>query len=183
IDDFIRLHGARAERTDTIKHPDIFGSEAATQFIHDVCTNAAGRGKVRVFSLELENRVVAVRIGFVLGKTLYLYYSGYDPAYAKYSVMTSVVAEAIKYAIAQGMDTVNLSTGRDVSKSRWSPVEMKYHQALQISHSARAPIVTSMYMGLRRSVRTASQYALEVRERSSAQKQMPKPSERAEPDS
>jgi CelD/BcsL family acetyltransferase involved in cellulose biosynthesis len=168
IDGFIRLHGARAERVDTVKHPDIFGNVNAEQFLRDVCTSISRHDTVRVFTLELENKVVAVRIGFIVGKTLYLYYSGYDPEYAKYSVMTTVVADAIKYAISQGLDTVNLSTGRDVSKARWSPTEVMYHQVMQISTAAWAPLVTSMYMSLRRSARMASTYAHELRTRSSA---------------
>jgi hypothetical protein len=43
---------------------------------------------------------MATRIGFVLGKTLYLYYSGYDVKMRKYSIMTTTVCETIKYAIA-----------------------------------------------------------------------------------
>jgi CelD/BcsL family acetyltransferase involved in cellulose biosynthesis len=81
----------------------------------------------------------------VIGGSLYLYYSGYDQAFAQYSVMTTTVAEAIKYAIAQGMKAVNLSTGNDVSKARWNPVEVAMRQALLVSPSRRGELARDVY--------------------------------------
>jgi CelD/BcsL family acetyltransferase involved in cellulose biosynthesis len=154
----VRLHAARSARTDTISHPDVFKTPAARRFLSDVCTRYATVGGVRVFCLELENRIVAARVAFVSGRSMYLYYSGYDPSYAKYSVMTTVVADAIKYAISKGYQTVNLSTGNDLSKTRWSPSEMTYQQVVQTSRSWRGPLVESLYTELRRAVLVASTY-------------------------
>jgi CelD/BcsL family acetyltransferase involved in cellulose biosynthesis len=86
---------------------------------------------VRIFQLRIASKIVATRIGFVVGDSLYLYYSGFDPQWARYSVMTTTVAEAIKYAIAQGLTTVNLSPAKDVSKTRWGPREISYRCAYQ----------------------------------------------------
>jgi hypothetical protein len=49
--------------------------------------------------------------------------------------MTTTVVEAIKYAIGQGLKTINLSPSRDVSKTRWGPREIALSQAVQISPS------------------------------------------------
>jgi CelD/BcsL family acetyltransferase involved in cellulose biosynthesis len=155
----VRLHAARSTRTDTIAHPDVFKTPAAKSFLRDVCARHAAAGAVKVFSLELEKRVVAARIAFVWGRSMYLYYSGYDASYSKYSVMTTVVADAIRYAIAQGYHTVNLSTGNDTSKTRWSPIEVKYQQVVQPSRTWRGPLIESLYTELRRVVRVASTYA------------------------
>jgi len=62
-----------------------------------------------VFQLRIADAVVASRIGFVIGDGLYLYPSGFDPAWGRYSVMTTMMAEALRYAIASGLRTVNLS--------------------------------------------------------------------------
>jgi CelD/BcsL family acetyltransferase involved in cellulose biosynthesis len=155
----VRLHAARSSRTDTIVHRDVFGTASAKRFLFEVCARFAAAGGVRVFSLELESRVVAARVAFVWGQSMYLYYSGYDPSYSKYSVMTSVVAEALRYAIAHGYRTVNLSTGNDLSKTRWSPIEIKHHQGVQASNTLRGPLAESLYVELRRAVRVASTYA------------------------
>jgi len=37
--------------------------------------------------------------------------------------MTTLVSEVIQWAQMQGLSTVNLSVGRDVSKTRWGPQE------------------------------------------------------------
>jgi CelD/BcsL family acetyltransferase involved in cellulose biosynthesis len=142
---FFALHGARARRTDTVRHANPFETSEAQRFLIEVCQRFARRGGLRVFQLLVDGQVVALRIGFVTNDTLYLYYSGYNADFGKYSVMTTLVAEAIKYAIAQGMKSVNLSTGNDVSKARWRPVELVTRQALVISPRKRAEIAHQVY--------------------------------------
>jgi CelD/BcsL family acetyltransferase involved in cellulose biosynthesis len=142
---FFALHEARAQLTDTVHHYNIFSTVEAQSFLTDVCRRFAARGALRIFQLMCGDRVIAVRIGFVAGDTLYLYYSGYDPAFSQYSVMTTTVSEAIQYAISHGFSRVNLSTGNDVSKLRWGPTERVTRQALLTSSSRRAQITHHVY--------------------------------------
>jgi CelD/BcsL family acetyltransferase involved in cellulose biosynthesis len=135
--EFMRLHQARAELNVAVRHRNVFETAAAKRFLREVCVRFAERGAFRLFRLRIDGRTVAARIGFVLGDSLYLYYSGYDPAYGRYSVMTTVVAEAIRYAIEHGFRTVNLSTGRDESKLRWAPVETLHREMTVVSPSFR----------------------------------------------
>jgi CelD/BcsL family acetyltransferase involved in cellulose biosynthesis len=145
LDSFFKFHAARASLVDTVQHMNVFGPQEAKLFLYKVCRRFAERGSLRIFQLVVGEQVVAVRIGFVIGDSLYLYYSGYDQQFAKYSVMTTTVAEAIKYAIAQGLKTVNLSTGNDVSKLRWNPVEVVTRQAFLVSPSKRAVLAHYAY--------------------------------------
>jgi CelD/BcsL family acetyltransferase involved in cellulose biosynthesis len=46
----------------------------------------------------------------------------------------------IKWAIEHSLQRVNLSTGKDLSKLRWKPVEIGLHDAVQISPSLRGKI-------------------------------------------
>jgi CelD/BcsL family acetyltransferase involved in cellulose biosynthesis len=131
--DFFRLHSARATSVETPHHNDVFAHPACRSFLLDVCGQLAEQGALRIFRLEVDGKLVATRIGFVLGQSLYLYYSGYDPAYGKYGVMTTTVAEAIKDAIASGLRQVNLSSGADPSKLRWRPRESAFYEALLVS--------------------------------------------------
>lgn len=126
VDRLIELHGVRAARTDTIRHRDCFDAPAARAFLHEVVALLGARGAVHVFQIEIAGAVVATRLAFVFGDRMYLYYSGYDLAWARYSVMTTVVAEALRHAIEQGIRSANLSTGPDESKLRWRPVEVGY---------------------------------------------------------
>jgi len=155
LDRFFFLHQARADLSGTITHRNVFDASMARRFLVDVCERFADRGALRIFSLKIGDRTAAMRIGFVLGDSLYLYYSGYDPDFAKYSVMTTAVAEAIKYAIEHRFATVNLSTGNDVSKTRWSPDEFVFRQASIVSPSRRGELTHELYLRARKAVENA----------------------------
>src|SRR3984957_4891020 len=130
LDRFLELHTMRADFTSTAIHPNRFASRVTREFLSDVGERLAGRGAARLFQLEVDRQVVAMRIGFVVGESLYLYYSGFDPEWSRDSGMTTTVAEEIKYAIAHGLKSVNLSPTNDVSKSRWSPRQVDYKSSL-----------------------------------------------------
>ncbi len=142
---FFELHAARAELKGTVAHNNAFATAGAQHFLKDVCRRFVARGALRIFQLVIDEKVVAVRIGFVTGDTLYMYYSGYDPAFAQYSVMTTTLAEAIQYGISHGFSRMNLSTGNDVSKARWDPTERLTRHALVMSSSRRAKLTHHMY--------------------------------------
>lgn len=129
LQEFFRLHSMRSQLTETIAHPNVFAEENAQSFLVEVCERFAARGALRIFQLRSGQQVIATRIGLVCGDSVYFYYSGYDTQFSKYSVMTTTVAEAIKYCIESGFKTINLSTGRDVSKERWGPAETLYLEA------------------------------------------------------
>jgi len=90
---FFDLHRARSEMPDAVYHRNYFSSSQSQRFLSEVCARYAKRGTLRIFQIKSNDAVIATRIGFVVGDSLYLYYSGYDPAYQQYSVMTTVVAE------------------------------------------------------------------------------------------
>jgi CelD/BcsL family acetyltransferase involved in cellulose biosynthesis len=131
--DFFRLHAQRAMLKGAPRHADVFASEEARAFLIDVCQRLATRGIARVFRLRVNGEVVAVRIGFEMQGCLYLYYSGWDAAFGRYSVMTTLLAEIIQHAISRGLVRVNLSTGNDVSKTRWRPTEVAYARQVEVS--------------------------------------------------
>jgi hypothetical protein len=59
--------------------------------------------------------------------------------------MTTTVVEAVKYAIGQGLRTINLSPNRDVSKTRWGPREIALPQAVQIAPSPLSRLAFAGY--------------------------------------
>ena len=145
LERFFELHALRAQLGGASPHPDHFRSEGAREFLRDVCAKLAARRIARVFELNIGGQVVASRIGFVVGHTLYMYYSGFRPRWAKYSVTTTLLAEAIKYAIACGLKSVDLSPGRIVSKTRWGPREVAYEHAVQFCGGRRAHWARLLY--------------------------------------
>lgn len=148
LDAFFPLHAMRASMKDTVAHPNRFASPALKRFLYEVCGRFAERGVARVFLMKIGGVVVATRIGFLVGNSLYLYYSGFDPSFARYGVSTTVVAEAIKYAINLGLQTVNLSTGTDVSKTRWGARPVTYQEAVEAHPRVRSQLTYAAYRQL-----------------------------------
>ncbi len=156
LDTFLELHAARAALRTSVMHDNVFANPAARSFLYELADRCSPAAQMRVFSMEISGRAVAVRIALVAGQSLYLYYSGYDPRYAKYGVMTHVVAGAIQYAIESGFHTVNLSSGKDVSKTRWSPTQTTFRRAIIGSRSRFAAQATALYSRLGHLWRTRS---------------------------
>ena len=143
---FLALHRMRAELKNTVIHPDRFAGRVSRDFLYEVCGRLARRRIIRLFALRIGHEIVAMRIGFVVGDSLYLYYSGYDPRWARFSVMTTTVAEAIKYAISQGLTSVSLSPTWDLAKSRWGPRQVDYASAYETRDRLRSRWAQGAYL-------------------------------------
>ncbi|HWY63376.1 MAG TPA: GNAT family N-acetyltransferase [Rhizomicrobium sp.] len=137
LDRFLALHAARARFKHAFKHRDYFAEPSRRDFIADCAVQMAKRNQLVIFELEIGGRVVASRMAFVFGSEMYLYYSGFDPAWGKHSVMTTLMCETFKWAIEHGVLLVNLSRGKDLSKLRWSPREHVFHDSALASPTLR----------------------------------------------
>lgn len=129
---FYELHSKRADRTAKTVHPNYFEKIQHRQFLEGL-VQSLNIIEPLLFVIKHNEKVIAARLGFGMNNTIYLYYSGYDPAYSQLSVMTRLVTEAIKQAIENGMKWLNLSTGQDESKMRWSPEKCGYQRMKTIS--------------------------------------------------
>lgn len=121
---FYRLHAQRAAAESlSVRHPDYFASPYHRAFMESVIDrmSATSTSGAHLFCLRIDNEIVAMRIGFRCGSSMYFYYSGYNPDYARFSVMTTLLAEAFRWCITAGVANANLSVGTDVSKTRWGP--------------------------------------------------------------
>jgi CelD/BcsL family acetyltransferase involved in cellulose biosynthesis len=145
LDCLLALHSERAQLKDTTKHQDLFAQAPHRAFIVDVAHLMAERGQLRIFELEVDGKVVASRMAFLLGDELYLYCSGYDLAWRKHSIMTTLMCECFKWAIERGVKVVNLSTGKDPSKLRWQGREVMFYDALLMSPTRRGRLISRAY--------------------------------------
>jgi CelD/BcsL family acetyltransferase involved in cellulose biosynthesis len=142
---FLELHNLRAKMPAGPFHPDRFAGRSTRAFLYDVCERLAARDAVRVFQLRIADTVVAARIGFVIGDSLYLYHSGFDPAWARHAVMTTTMGEVVRYAIASGLRSVNLSLIAELSKLRWRPRRVDFYSALVHRDSLRSRLACSAF--------------------------------------
>jgi CelD/BcsL family acetyltransferase involved in cellulose biosynthesis len=142
---FLELHAMRANMPWGTKHPNRFSRRSLQDFLYHVCSSLAARDAVRVFQLRIGGQIVASRVGFVVGNSVYMYYSGFDPAWSRYSVMTTTLSEAFKYAIANGLRTANLSLTGEQSKLRWRPRLVEFRAALVGRQSLSSRIKCGAY--------------------------------------
>lgn len=141
LERFVELHALRAQASELVPHANVFAEHRARDLLHGLSTTPSDALALRVFQLEVGKQVIASRVGFLLGDELYLYFSGFAPAWGKYSVMTTTVAETFKWAIAQGVRRVNLSPGTDVSKTRWGASPIAMHNGILVSPQRRGQLV------------------------------------------
>ena len=153
LETFFRLHSMRSRVTNGVRHGDVFQQENERTFLREYVLDQAQRGQLRIFQLLISGSVVATRVGFLNNDQIYLYYSGYDPAWSKYSVMTTLVVEAIKWSIDQRLLILHMSTGTDVSKLRWGPTLTRYHAYTEVPHNWKASLSFSTYARAQRLLR------------------------------
>jgi CelD/BcsL family acetyltransferase involved in cellulose biosynthesis len=142
----VELHHRRSLVVQRRWHRDHFADDSIRAFEVDVLRKMHAAGTARFAEVSIAGSTVAARACLEAHGGLYFYYSGFDPDWWKYSVMTLVVTESIQDAIARGLSTVNFSPGIDDSKSRWGP-ELIPMQTVALVRSA--PLARARYRLLR----------------------------------
>jgi len=110
VHDFARLHRLASGNKAS------FMDEPMEQFFLHLARAMFARGWLDLSFLEVEGRRVASNYAFTYGDTVYLYNSGYDPAYSSLSVGVLVVAYGIQAAIAQGKHLYDFLQGDEPYK-------------------------------------------------------------------
>lgn len=159
LERFFHLHALRARATHLADHADYFADSPAKRLLLGLASSPERVPALRVFELRIGTELVASRVGFELDDELYLYFSGFDPKWARYSVMTTTVAEVIKWAIARKLRVVNLSTGTDVSKTRWDGEVVTTCDGVLISQTRPALLKWELSKVLRRQARDTSVFS------------------------
>jgi len=93
-----------------------FMSEQMGRFFHRMAPALAEEGLVRLYELELDTKPVASVLCFDQGGQLFLYNSGYDPAYAGLAVGLLSKALCLRDAIELGRRCVDLLRGHEPYK-------------------------------------------------------------------
>jgi CelD/BcsL family acetyltransferase involved in cellulose biosynthesis len=149
LDDLFRLHGARARLGGRVPHPDQFDTHELREFTRRVAHALAGAGVLNLGVLEVDGRLAAVRFNMEMNAALYLHHSGFDPALWRYGVMTLLVTEGIRSAIARGLEVVNFSPGTDQAKARWKVEDRPMVDLVLIRKTPRWLLLYLLWSGLR----------------------------------
>jgi len=121
FDRLIALHGERAElREGRPVHPNTYADPAVRAFVRDVVAKMAARGCVSVYELSIKGEVGAAQLVLHTSCAGYSSTSGVSERAWPYSAVTYLLAQAVKDAQEAGHRQMNLSTGPNQAKLRWT---------------------------------------------------------------
>ena len=113
----IRLHLARWRDRGV---SEAFATPALVAFHDEVTELALARGWLRLYVLTLDAVPVASLYGLRYGRVFSFYQSGFDPAFARWSVGLITMGLAIEQAIAEGADEYDMLHGDEAYKFLWA---------------------------------------------------------------
>ncbi|MBI1735590.1 MAG: GNAT family N-acetyltransferase [Candidatus Rokubacteria bacterium] len=117
LETLIRLHLARWRDRGV---SEAFATPALVAFHDEMTGLARERGWLRLYVLALDTVPVASLYGFSYRGVFSFYQSGFDPAFAKWSVGLITMGLAIEQAIAEGAEEYDLLHGDEPYKFLWA---------------------------------------------------------------
>lgn len=113
------LHTARAAVRTAIRHRDYLKPPRRRAFLLEVAPRLAALGEAGIGLLRIHGEVVAAQLWLERDRALFLYYSGFNPSWARYSVGMLNTAQILRHAMARGVERVEFLRGANSYKSRW----------------------------------------------------------------
>ncbi len=110
LEDFLRLH--RISRHDKQE----FMTPAMAGFFRRMASALAAEGLIRLFMLDVDEKPVASVLCFDAESCIYMYNSGYDPAYSSLSVGLVSKALCLRWAIENGKTSLDFLRGDEAYK-------------------------------------------------------------------
>ncbi len=148
------LHRRRADAGDHLPHDDYFEEAAFARFAEDAYAGLAATGNASVAISRLRSEPIAGRVVMRSGGSVFLSFSGLDPAYWRLGAATSLIVATIRRGIAAGDDLLNLSLNPDPAKLRWSD-GIEFHNEFVIvapSRRSRAALALVWQLGSARAL-------------------------------
>ena len=110
MDTFLDLHTrSRQDKTD-------FMTDGMSSFFRRMASALSAEGLIRLFMLQINSRPAAAVLCFDAGSHLYMYNSGYDPAFAGLSVGLVSKALCLQWAIENGKKGLDFLRGNEPYK-------------------------------------------------------------------
>lgn len=120
LETLVQLHRRRAADTTHLRHDDYFRDDAVRGLLDDAATRWALGDDAVVAQLLLDGRPIAARLVLRANDAHFLSFSGSDVDHWRLGAATTLVAAAIRRAIADEAAVVNFSASPDSAKLRWS---------------------------------------------------------------
>jgi CelD/BcsL family acetyltransferase involved in cellulose biosynthesis len=145
LDVFLDLHRRRADAHLGRRHDDRFSTDRRRAFLRTVARQLFDRGALWPCFLRVNGEIVASQLCLAYKKRLYLYYSGFDPAWARHGVMMILTRRCIERAIERGYRELDLLLGPDQEKQRWGATPGPVFNLALASHRMRSRAAFHLY--------------------------------------
>jgi CelD/BcsL family acetyltransferase involved in cellulose biosynthesis len=117
MDALVRLHQARWESKGD---PGSFAIHGFEEFLREAARTSLSEGRLRLWTLELNGKIVAARMGFFDNGVVYCFQGGFDPAYSKDSLGKVLLGLCLRDCIEdESVREYNFMGGMDSYKERW----------------------------------------------------------------
>jgi CelD/BcsL family acetyltransferase involved in cellulose biosynthesis len=145
LDVFLDLHRRRADADLGRRHENRFDTCERRAFLRAVARRLFERGALWPCFLRIDGQAVAAQLCLAHQGRLYLYYSGFDPAWARHGVMMVLTRRCIERAIALGFRELDLLLGPDQEKQRWGATPAPVFNLALASSRARSRAAFHLY--------------------------------------
>lgn len=116
LEELMRLHQKRWEQQG---QPGTFALPARRHFYSEMAAALLSRGRLELWLLELDRRIVAAEFNFRYGHTVYALQDGFDPDYYADSVGSLLRAYVFQHLMAVGVRRFDFLVGAGYHKTRW----------------------------------------------------------------
>ncbi|MCH9642233.1 MAG: GNAT family N-acetyltransferase [Actinomycetia bacterium] len=144
VPEIIRLHTMRSEMRGKVTHANMLGGRI-DDFLADAAVRLAREGLASVQLAEHSGVPVAAQLVLSDGSADYISVSGLDPKYWDLNLNTMLIFKAVQAAVTAGRNSVNLSTGPNVAKMRWSSKVVTQHDFDIVPMRRRSQLLHQVY--------------------------------------
>lgn len=122
LDGLIEMHRARWGKQNL---PGMIDANGSAPFLRDVARIFAERGWLRIFSLLLDDKLVAMILAFAYRGRISNYLTAFDPAYEHLGFGRMLLYEAIRFSFQNGDNMWDFLRGAESYKAMWRAREIE----------------------------------------------------------
>jgi len=150
VDDLVELHRTRARADESGKRDDHIPTELQAGMLRVSLPEMAREGRAFIAILEVDGVVVAAQAFLRSGRQLLVHYSGFDPAYGRYSPLLVLQSEVLRWAIENGLSEMNVLLGNAAWQKRWNAEPATYTRQCRMASLWPMSLVRCAAYALRR---------------------------------
>jgi CelD/BcsL family acetyltransferase involved in cellulose biosynthesis len=148
IDEVLRLHRLRAGLLGHERHADYFERPPDERFMRSATAALFREGLAWPIVLLVDDSPAAGRLVLRGNRSVFLSFSGIDPAWWDLSAGTTLTGEVLKAAIGRGDSVANLSLHPEEGKLRWSETLELHNDFIVVAPRRRSRLAFSLYWQL-----------------------------------